>query len=221
MVMERFDWSSTAINLESLARSYSFAPSKSRRRFVAPGNLAGERIVFVPPAVQPILPTCRSIEDYIASLPVDLGEHLVLLMRSGHAALGVGTVDELRDVKVIRRYTVRKSQGKAQSTQEGKKKARSAGAQLRRRETAAYFSEIAQALMRREKEIELCRRIVMGSPVRLWPELFGTRESLPFQADDPRLLKVALDIKTPNREGLEKFNGGLARGYWAIESDRF
>ena len=221
MVMERFDWSSTAINLESLARSYSFSPSKSRRRFVAPGNLRGERIVFVPPTVQPILPDCRTVEDYLASLPVDLGEHLVLLMRSGHAAIGVGTVDELSDVKVIRRYTVRKGQGKAQSTQEGKKVARSAGAQLRRRETAAYFSEIAQELMRRQKAIEFCRRLIIGSPVRLWPELFGTRDPLPFQADDPRLSKIPLDIKTPNREGLERFNRGLARGYWAVETESF
>mgnify|MGYP001441643964 CR=1 FL=1 len=128
MIMERFDWSSTALNLEALIRSYSFSIAKSRRRFVAPGNLPDERIVFVPPAVQPILPSCQSVQGYLEALPTDLGENLVILMRSGHGSLGIGTVEELRDVKAIRRYTVRKSQGKAQSTQESKKKARSAGA---------------------------------------------------------------------------------------------
>ncbi len=216
--MERFDWSSTGINLEALVRSYSFAPAKSRRRFVAPGNLPGERIVFVPPAVQPILPGCQGVQDYLDSLPVDLGEHLVLLMRSGHGALGIGTVDELKDVKIVRRYTVRKSQGKAQSTQEGKKKARSAGAHLRRKETAAFFMELAQELMLRQEEISFCRRIFIGAPVRLWPELFSTRHKLPFKVDDPRLIKLPLDIKTPNREGLDKFNWQLGRGYWAVES---
>ena len=216
--MERFDWSSTGINLEALVRSYSFSPAKSRRRFVAPGNLPDERIVFVPPRVQPILPNCQTVQDYLDSLPADLGEHLVLLMRSGHGALGIGTVDELRDVKIIRRYTVRKSQGKAQSALEGKKKVRSAGSQLRRKETAAFFSDLAHELMLRKDQIAQCRRIFIGSPVRLWPELFSGKNTLPFKADDSRLYKLPLDIKTPNREGLDKFNWQLGRGYWAVES---
>jgi hypothetical protein len=216
--MERFDWSSTGINLEALIRSYSFSLAKSRRRFVAPGNLPDERIVFVPPAVQPILPTCQTTQDYLESLPSDLGEHLVILMRSGHGCLGIGSVDELNDVKAIRRYTVRKSQGKSQSALENKKKVRSAGSQLRRRETTAFFVELASELMKREKRIKQCQRIFIASPVRLWPELFAVKQPLPFKADDPRLIKVALDIKTPNREGLDKFNLQLGRGYWAIDS---
>ena len=119
--MERFDWSSTGINLEALVRTYSFSPAKVGAASLPQVILPHERIVFVPPAVQPILPDCRSPEDYLETLPLDLGEHLVVLMRSGHGAMGIGTVDELTNIKVIRRYTVRKGQGKAQSTQEGKK----------------------------------------------------------------------------------------------------
>ncbi len=218
IIMERFDWSSTGINLEALVRSYSFSVAKSRRRFVASGTLPDERIIFVPPAVQPILRDCVTVQDYLDSLPSDLGEHLVILMRSGHGSLGIGTVDELRDVKSIRRYTVRKSQGKSQSAQESKKKARSAGSSLRRRETTAFFVDVARELMDREKQILDCRRIFIGAPVRLWPELFSVNHPLPFKADDPRIIKLPLDIKTPNREGLEQFNAQLGRGYWAIDS---
>ena len=216
--MERFDWSSTGINLEALVRSYSFSLTKSRRRFVASGNLPDERIVFVPPAVQPILPNCMTVQDYLDSLPSELGEHLVILMRSGQGSLGIGTVDQLSDVKSIRRYTVRKTQGKSQSTQESKKKARSAGAGLRRRETISFFMDLARELMEREKRIAQCHRIFIGAPVRLWPELFSVNHPLPFKANDPRVVKLPLDIKTPNREGLEQFNAQLGRGYWAVES---
>ena len=124
-IMEYFDWSSTGITLEALMRSYNLMPAKSRRRFVAEGNLPGERIVMVPPAIQPILPGCRSAKEYLEALPLGLSSHLVLLVRSGYASMGIGTVNGLDEVKVIRRYKVLKGQGKAQDTFEAKKKSRS------------------------------------------------------------------------------------------------
>ena len=72
--------------------------------------------------------------------------------------------------------------------------------------------------MERQKQIEFCRRIFIAAPVRIWPELFAVKQMLPFKAEDPRVVKLPLDIKTPNREGLEKFNRELGRGYWAIDS---
>lgn len=221
MVMERFDWRCAGITLESLMRSYPLKPSKNRRRFVAQGDNRDERIVFVPPRIQPILPVYETAQDYLDNLPLELTEHLVLLARSGHAALGVGTVDGLRDVKVVRRYMVRKGQGTAQDTLDSKKKVSSGGSQLRRRETTRFFQEISKELHLRSEQLKACRHLFVATPVRLWPQIFDAKPRPPFMPEDERVMKMALDIKTPNREGLETFNEQLGRGYWAIESPSF
>lgn len=217
-IMERFDWSSTGLILESLMRSYSLAPSKSRRRLVGRGHGEHERIVLVPPAIQPILPACESDQEYLHTLPLDLASHLVVLMRSGHAALGVGTVNGLTDDKVIRRYTNRKGQGKAQSTWDAKKTAQSVGARLRRRESRAFYDDVATQLNDWSAPIQEVGRIFVACPVRLWPELFNTRLRLPFGPGDSRLQKLALAVKRPTREALYDFNRDLGKGYWAILS---
>ena len=218
LVMERFDWRSAGITLESLMRSYPLIPSKNRRRFVAQGDHSNERIIFVPPGIHPILPAYQTVEDYLDNLPLDLGEHLVLLARSGHAAIGLGTADNLRDVKVIRRYTVRRGQGVAQDTFESKKVASSGGSQLRHRETTRFFQEISKELHVRSSQIGACRHLFVGTPVRLLPEVFSAKPKPPFGPDDKRIVKVSLDVKTPNRESLVAFNEQLGRGYWAIET---
>ena len=218
MVMERFDWRSAGITLESLMRSYAFRPSKNRRRLVAEGDHTDERIVFVPPRIHPILPIYETTADYLKHLPLELSEHLVLLVRSGHAALGLGTVDELRDVKVIRKYMVRKGQGVAQETLDSKKRVSSGGSQLRRRETTKFFQEISKELHLRSRQIALCQNLFVATPVRLWPQVFKTKPKPPFMSDDNRVTRLALDIKTPNRESLEAFNEQLGSGYWAVES---
>lgn len=218
LVMERFDWRCAGITLESLMRSYPMEPSKNRRRFVAQGDHPEERIVFVPPGIHPILPVYETVQDYLDNLPLELSEHLVLLARSGHAALGVGTVDNLREVKVVRRYMVRKGQGVAQDTLDSKKKVSSGGSQLRRSETTRFFQEISKELHVRSRQIEACKHLFVATPVRLWPQIFSAKPKPPFLPDDKRVMKMALDIKTPNREGLEAFNEKLGLGYWAIES---
>ncbi len=155
-----------------------------------------------PPAVFPLGEAHRTLDEYLASLPFEEGElrtggQVFFLLQAGAAALGVWKDGALLKHKVIKKYVVRAGQGRAQSAQDRRRPARSAGARLRSQNQRSLLAEIGACLQGWSEEVRACERIFYSAPVRLWGEVLREVPGLGFAGDDPRLQKIALDLRRP------------------------
>ena len=83
----------------------------------------------------------ETFQNLASSQPV-----VVLLLRSGRFAGGVFCQNKCLEHRTCQRYTVRKGQGKAQSTQDGSRRPKSMGAQLRRQGEVNLWQDIKETM---------------------------------------------------------------------------
>ena len=122
---------------------------------------------------------------------------LYILMQAGSAALAYHDGQKISLHKMIKKYMVRKGQGKAQITHlETKGKSRY-GSRLRLQESERFFFEIGDKILEWEI-LEETDKILFNAPTKLWSLLFEKRFECPFPKDDPRLQSIPYYTDTPN-----------------------
>ncbi|GAX20463.1 hypothetical protein FisN_22Hh031 [Fistulifera solaris] len=133
---------------------------------------------------------------------------VVLALRSGRFAGAVLMQNECVVHTTFQRYTVRKGQGKAQSSQDNAGAApKSMGAQLRRQGEMQLQEDIVQTLKRWKPYLDAAALIWIAAPKTMKRQLFV--ESL--KADDRRIRRVPLDMGRPSFEAVSLIHAILTR----------
>ena len=157
----------------------------------------GEKILeFHYPLSFPANPPGQNLISYAGALTANPIPYVILLMHAGQSALGYFARGEMIQHKVIRKYMVRKKQGKAQYKFQKEKKAHSQGARIRLANTVSFFEEINTYLLDWFKSNPV-EKIIYSCPLTLWSMLFRSKIDPPFQKEDPRLIKVPLHLPDP------------------------
>ena len=125
----------------------------------------------------------------------------IILIQAGHAALAVVDGTKVLKSKVIRKYMVRKTQGKSQlSHLESKGKSR-LGSRIRLAQTKAFFEEINQCLEVYEKSYDLnslylsCSHKLKG----VWMQ-----SNPPVSKSDNRWHKIPYHVGRPNLKEIKR-----------------
>ena len=137
--------------------------------------------------------------------------YVLLLIRSGAAAVGYFSQGENIEHKVFRAYMVRKQQGKSQIKHLKTKGKSRAGSRIRLAETFRFFEEINERLTVYFNSYPI-HRIGLSCPATLIPYLYQSKEKTPFEKDDPRLMTIPTHITNPTFEVLNKTNRFLLQG---------
>jgi hypothetical protein len=140
---------------------------------------------------------CRSFLSVVTSIqtrPV-----VVLLLRSGRFAGGVFQGDTCVSHRTLVRYTVRKGQGKAQSAQDGNRRAQSMGSQLRRAGEQSLKVDVTATLLDWREHVEKASLVLISCPKTMKKGLFEGLEEF-LRKDDSRIRRVPIDFGRPTFE---------------------
>jgi hypothetical protein len=201
---QSFFWSELEEILETHAPHGSWEVDASRGLLIAPD------VCVRPPAVLPIQTDAARIDGYLASIPDELGLHLVVLAQAGAAALGIFEDGEALATKTIRKYVVRGS-GRAQPGHLRTKGKSRYGSRLRLRNANNLRDEVHERL---REWVDLYGRpqlLFNSCPVRLWSELFETATRPAIEKRDP-WIRIQKDLPSPNTEILLRTYRGLCYG---------
>ncbi len=137
---------------------------------------------------------------------------LILLIRAGYASIGLSQNGVIIHHKVIKKYMVRKKQGKAQLTYQALKGKSRGGAKLRLSRTREFFEEINSKLQEWYKTRMDVDLIFYQCSPRLWSELFKAKTNLPFDKADRRIHRIPLTTNKPTFRELKRINWLLLHG---------
>ena len=192
---ETFHWSVAA---EFLTPWIGWLEPEERGRFFRGRSADGWDVRCTPPAVLPMGADGRSLEEFVAACPDELGLHLVLLMQAGAVSLGLFRNGEALATKSLKRYVVR-GKGRAQPTHLERKGKSRYGSRLRLQNAKRLLEETNAKLRGWQAEHGPFERIFYNAPVRLWPSLFEVALTPPFDRDGP-LVKIPLDLPRPTTD---------------------
>ncbi|MBI3143197.1 MAG: hypothetical protein HYZ16_10250 [Bacteroidetes bacterium] len=182
---------------------HQLLPQEHAVEFFSP--LGNKVIKLGLPLVWPALQGHESLDGYMehgdGPQPGQLS--WVLLVRAGEAALGWVIQGKLMKYKVVRKYMVRKKQGKAQVSHLKTKGKSRAGSRIRLAQTEAFFEEINHKLQE-WKQQEEPQLIVMGVAPTLKAAWAQHPSARAFEFDDPRLRRVNWTVGLPRENELKK-----------------
>lgn len=141
----------------------------------------------------------QQIQSYQRLLSGD-GPIVVLMLRSGRFAGGIYDTasGKCLDHRTSARYTVRRGQGKAQSAQDGNRKAQSMGAQLRRHGEVQLLVDVKAALTDWKAHISKCSVILLAVAKPMLKDLYECG----IDRHDARLRRIPLDLGRPSFEAI-------------------
>lgn len=123
---------------------------------------------------------------------------VVLLLRSGRFAGGVFQGERILTHRAFQRYTVRKGQGKSQSSQDNSKsKANSIGAQLRRAGEQGLKEDIHATIFEWKDYIQKASLILLSCPKTMKTTIFADAVREVISRDDVRVRKIPFDVGRP------------------------
>ncbi len=163
-----------------------------------------------PPAF-PVASAQSDPTNYSRQLSAEPPEAFVLVLQSGQAALARTRRGLLYDHRIIRKYMVRKSQGKSQLTHLKTKGKSRLGSRIRLQQSVEFFEEINGWLTEQSEEFAP-GRILYACAASLWPHLFHSRIAPPFDKKDARLMKIPRDFRKATLEELERMCRFVLRG---------
>lgn len=162
----------------------------------------------------PELNTEKTFNQFVKAVPEKFPQpYIVLLIRAGNSSLGYFEKGKNIKHKVIRKYMVRKKQGKSQLTYLKRKGKSRLGSRIRLAQAGKFFEEINELLIEWnsiKKNNEL--KIFYSCPIRLWSYLFKTNPIPPFDKRDNRLIKIPFNVYKPNMKELKRINYILNNG---------
>lgn len=130
---------------------------------------------------------------------------VVLLLKSGRFAGGVFMKEKCVIHRCCTRYTIRRGQGKSQSSNDGgKSKAKSMGAQLRRAGEVALQEDVMETLRNWSDHLSNAAIIFLSIPNTMKKPLFDDckKSGLCLSRNDVRIRRVPLDTKRPSFESV-------------------
>ena len=202
MAPRTFHWEDCA---EALDEFRSFEREEKRATFL------GDGVRVTPPLVFPVSDACRSIDDYLAALPDEPGDHTVILMQAGAVSLGRFEAAEEVATKSMKRYVVR-GKGRAQQSYLDSKGKSRYGSRLRLQNAKRLLEETNEKLNEWEEEFGPPDLIFFNSPIRVWPDLFKVKPDPPFTKDDERLVRIPRDLPKPTTDVLLRTYKSLCYG---------
>lgn len=187
-----------------------------KRQVIVLTDEAEEKVVeFRPPLPCPAMRQGDKLGDYIDRFPEEIPTYTILLMQAGAAAIGYFEDGEVQLHKAIKKYMVRKKQGKAQINYLNTRGKSKAGSRVRLANGVRFFEEINEYLNNWEA-YEPAEKIVYSCSPRLWGMLFQSKVKAPFDKKDERLVRVPKDVAIPNFEELLKINEFAKQGWMMI-----
>jgi hypothetical protein len=202
-----FDRSLTFLTYLLQDKHFEYLPD-FKREVITATNQQGERIFdFRLPLPLPGMQQEEQLDTYAARVgrPDVPPDYIIILIQAGHSALAYCEAGKMLYHKVIRKYMVRKKQGKAQIAHLKSKGKSRAGSRVRLAQTVEFFEEINSKLQAWDVT-ETADRILYSCPVRMWPLLFESKLPAPFDQRDNKLRKIPMDVGIPNLEELEEVN---------------
>lgn len=178
-----------------------YSPIKNK---IQVNNVSDQKIAEV--KLPWILPSFSTVNDLITNVSTENIQHLkyiIILIQAGYSAVCHCKRGKIIEHKLIRKYMVRKKQGKAQITYLHSKGKSRAGSRIRLAQTVQFFEEINDQVNMWMKNNEP-DRLLVSCPPRLWGLLFQSKTKPEFSKKDPRILKIPVDIKIPNRDELDR-----------------
>ncbi|GMH36775.1 hypothetical protein BSKO_04648 [Bryopsis sp. KO-2023] len=166
-----------------------------------------------------------SWQEYASNLEEHgLGLQLLVFVSAESVALGLIDEGTLSRHKVLKGYTVRKSQGRAQLTHERRKDGGghgSVGGAIRAKETRRLFESVASRLLEWGPDIDLCNKLFWHGGVRVWNEVYSKDQAKRGMVArrDARWEKVGFRIRRPKYDDLCRVSKGLTRGMVVMCSD--
>ncbi|WP_299457667.1 hypothetical protein [uncultured Microscilla sp.] len=151
-------------------------------------------------------------QTYFEKVSTAIPNYLMLLIQAGNAALGYFEEGEMINHKVIRKYMIRKKQGKFQGNHLKTKGKSKYGSRVRLQNTVDFFEDINQKITDWEIADD-AERIIYAASITLWNMLFDSKVESPFDKADPRLRKVPKDVHIPTYEELLRINRFAHQGF--------
>jgi len=194
-------------SLVSLKKPLNFDESKQVLRFA--DNDHSPCALTIPLA----LPKLSGDSAGVLLQQIETAMHIytLILIQAGAAALGYFVGGELVHHRVIKRYMVRKKQGKSQIKHLKTKGKSRLGSRIRLRNSILFFEGINQTLTEWDISSQ-SESILMSVPINLRSHLFGSNVPVPFKKKDPRIKKIPVDIRVPSFKELSHINWLVSRG---------
>jgi len=124
---------------------------------------------------------------------------IIVLIQAGEACIGRVVGDELITHKLIRKYMVRKSQGKSQIKHLNSKGKSRAGSRIRLAQTVRFFEEINECLTLWFND-QKPHRVAYHVPANMSSLWYTSKVPPPFEKGASLLRKTFWDIQKPRRE---------------------
>ncbi|TAG05131.1 MAG: hypothetical protein EAZ44_03860 [Cytophagia bacterium] len=146
----------------------------------------------------------QSFKEYLMAIQPIPNDYVLLLIQAGSAAIAQYEEGKLINHKVIKKYMIRASQGKAQLKHLNNKGKSKLGSRIRLAQTKDFFEEINEKL--EEWEINNIPFIFYSASIDCWNLLFESKINCPFDKKDMRLKKIPLLVYTPDFEEILRIN---------------
>jgi len=155
------------------------------------------------PLIWHAIPEIISNKMNIESIKRCNKHYLIIMITTGQASIGIFKNKENFEHKVIRKYMVRKKQGKSQLKYLKTKGKSRAGSRVRLNNSLVFFEEINEYINNWNKDYEICRILyfVPKSLINLW---FNSNKTPFFNKDDSNLIKIPYNLDTPTFELMKK-----------------
>jgi len=153
--------------------------------------------------------------DKLIAYQKNIPDIFIMLIQAGNAAIGVYSAGTFCEHKVIRKYMVRKKQGKAQINYLKTKGKSRLGSRIRLAKSVEFFEEINERIFQWSK-IYNPGTILYSCTPTLWGMLFRSKIETPFAKNDKRLKKIPLDVGIPNFEEMNNVVKFISNGYLEI-----
>ncbi len=157
------------------------------------------------------LPITFPIFNLEIDSPITTIRYILVLIQSGHAAVGYFEGEKMFDHKVIKAYMVRGTQGISQIKYLKTRGKSKAGSRVRLANTVNFFENINQRLQVYFNFGNI-DRIALSCSKTLIPFLFKSKVACPFDKKDRRVYKIPKDLNIPNFEVLKLAHHYLMHG---------
>lgn len=162
--------------------------------------------------ITPALAFTQANENH-SGRPSDLNfsiNYLVMLVQAGIASLGAFEQGNMLYHKVIRKYMVRKCQGKNQLKHLREKGKSREGSRIRLQQTQEFIHEIQDTLTGWKEILDETGMIYYSCDVRLFSEIFSGDKKSVISPSGIQFIKIPFYVKPPNYKELVHVNYSLS-----------
>ncbi|MFX0172648.1 MAG: hypothetical protein ACFE9L_12075 [Candidatus Hodarchaeota archaeon] len=205
-------------NLTSINKEFSFNKTNKEFSYKSKDSMLLCRIKF-PFLLHMFNPEINAFTHF-SNLPAEIPSYLLLLIRAGASSFCICDQGEITYHKTIKKYMVRKKQGKAQLTYQSLKGKARGGARLRLENSKEFFLKINLKLLEWKENIVKADLIIVQCSPRLWSVLYSAKPKPPFSKIDKRIRKIPITTYNPTFKELKRINYNLLHGSVFVQSLR-